>query len=44
MPIAIPSREAVLRGAAGRLVLLYLPTYTHGSIRWRCSGGTPAAR
>jgi transposase len=37
--------EAVLRGAAGRLVLLYLPTYSP----WlnptsRCSGATSGAR
>lgn len=30
--------EEVLRGAAGRLVLLYLPTIARGSIRLKCCG------
>jgi putative transposase len=37
--------EEVLRGAAGRLVLLYLPTYSPWlRTRSRCSGATSVAR
>jgi hypothetical protein len=36
--------EAVVRAAAGRLVLLYLLTYTLGSARLRCGGGSSAVR
>jgi putative transposase len=36
--------EAVLRGAAGRLVLLYLPTYSPWLNPTRCSGGSSVAR
>jgi hypothetical protein len=36
--------DAVVRGAAGRLVLLYLPTYSPGSTPSRCCGGTFGGR
>lgn len=36
--------EAVMRRAAGRLILLSLPTYSPGSTRLRCCGGTSDAR